>query len=189
MGWLFAVALGLHRGAEGGGRVVALALVPIALGHAVAVAATVAAFLLLGRWIDGALVQKLAGLLLIGWAAFLWLYGHRHRVRFGMRTGLLGLFAWSFVMATGHGAGLMLWPVVAPLCAAAGNAGSLLAGPIATALGAVAVHTAAMLAVTGIIALAVYRWIGVGILKSAWINFDALWVATLLGLGVLLLAL
>jgi len=33
------------------------------------------------------------------------LYGHRHRVRVGMQTGMVGLGLWSFTMATGHGAG------------------------------------------------------------------------------------
>lgn len=189
MGWLFAVALGLHRGGAGGGRTVAVALLPIAIGHALAVAAAVIAFVLIGRWLDAVLMRKLSGLMLVGWACLLGLYGHHRRVRFGMRTGLLGLLVWSFLMATGHGAGLMLWPAVAPLCAAAGSAGNLLAGPMAIALAAVALHTAAMLAVTGIVALAVYRWIGLALLRSAWVNFDALWIAALLALGLLLLAL
>jgi hypothetical protein len=180
------VALGLHRGEA---RVVLLALLPIALGHACAVAAAILAFVLLGQWVDAALVRKLAAGLLIGWAAYLWLYGHHGRVRFGMRTGLLGLFAWSFLMATGHGAGLMLWPAVAPLCGpgATGSA-AIGGGPWLVALAAVGAHTIAMLIVTGLVAVAVYRWIGVGILKSAWINFDALWIGALLALGILLLA-
>lgn len=186
MGWLFAVALGLHRGET---RTVLVSLVPIAFGHAFAVGAQILGFVLLGQWIDGALVQKIAAGLLIGWAAYLWRYGHHGRVRFGFRTGLLGLFAWSFLMASAHGAGIMLWPAIAPLCSpGATNSAAAFAGPLPTALAAVALHTAAMLAVTGAVAVAVYRWIGVGILKSAWINFDALWIGALLALGILLLA-
>jgi hypothetical protein len=56
-----------------------------------------------------------AGVLLVGWAVYHWRWGHRHRVRIGMQTGLLGLALWSFLMATAHGAGLMLWPVLMPL--------------------------------------------------------------------------
>lgn len=49
MGWLFAVALGLHRNSQ---RIVLLSLVPIAIGHAIAVAAVLAAVLVLGAsWI------------------------------------------------------------------------------------------------------------------------------------------
>jgi hypothetical protein len=55
-----------------------------------------------------------SGLLLLGWAGYHWRYGHRHRVRFGMQTGVLGLAVWSFLMATAHGAGLMLWPALMP---------------------------------------------------------------------------
>ena len=41
MGWLFAVALGLHRHSR---QVVVLALVPIALGHALSIAVVLAAY-------------------------------------------------------------------------------------------------------------------------------------------------
>ena len=61
----------------------------------------------------GAVVLAL-GLLLLGWAAYHALYGARHRVRFGMTVGYAGLAAWSFLMASAHGAGLMLIPVVLP---------------------------------------------------------------------------
>ena len=49
MGWLFAVALGLHRGNR---RTVLLSLVPITVGHAAAVAAALIAVLALGLVID-----------------------------------------------------------------------------------------------------------------------------------------
>ena len=51
MGWLFAVALGLQRGSE---RIVLLALAPIAIGHAAAVAAVLIGFLALGFLVDRA---------------------------------------------------------------------------------------------------------------------------------------
>src|SRR5918995_1215244 len=78
MGWLFAVALGLHRHSR---AVVGWSLLPIAAGHAAAVAITVALFVLLGAVIDSAIVTRAAGLILIGWAAYHALYGHRRRVR------------------------------------------------------------------------------------------------------------
>ena len=85
--------------------------------------------------------------LLIGWAVYQRLYGSRHRVRVGMRTGMAGLVLWSFLMATAHGAGLMLVPVLLPIERGASHAGHG-GGPLAEshslglALGAVAVHTA-----------------------------------------------
>src|SRR5262245_36487607 len=112
MGWLFAVALGLHRGSQ---RIVLLSLVPIAVGHAAAVAAVLLAVLALGLVVDHTMLIRLAAIVLIAWAAWHALYGHQRRVRVGMQTGLLGLVLWSFLMASAHGAGLMLIPALAPI--------------------------------------------------------------------------
>ena len=65
----------------------------------------------LGLVVDQRVLEIAAGLVLLGWAAYYAAYGHRHRVRVGMTTGMLGLGVWSFLMATAHGAGLMLVPV------------------------------------------------------------------------------
>src|SRR5215831_20710021 len=96
MGWLFAVALGLHRASQ---RVVLVSLIPIAVGHAAAVAAVLLAVLALGLVIDHTMLIRLAAVVLIAWAAWHGLYGHQRRVRVGMQTGLLGLVLWSFLMA------------------------------------------------------------------------------------------
>src|SRR5829696_6654530 len=125
MGWLFAVALGLNRRSQ---TAVLLALAPLALGHAAAIAVAIAAVLALGLIVDHTTLMRLAGALLLGWALWHVAYGHRQRVRVGMQTGLLGLGLWSFLMASAHGAGLMLIPVVVPLCLAGGAAQELTAG-------------------------------------------------------------
>jgi hypothetical protein len=182
MGWLFAVALGLHRQSR---AAVYLSLLPIAFGHALSVGLLGAAFVLAGFLVDARALGIASGLLLIGWAIYHWRYGHRHRVRVGMQTGLLGLALWSFLMATAHGAGLMLWPVLMPLCFP-GTPGADGGGPAALALMGVTVHTLAMLAVTAAVASAVYEWIGVALLRRAWLNLDAVWVVALLAAGVLL---
>ena len=181
MGWLFAVALGLHRGSRG---VVLRSLVPIALGHALAIAVVVAVVAATALVIDGMVLRRAAGLVLVAWAVYHALYGSRHRVRFGMQVGFLGLLAWSFLMAGAHGAGLMLVPVLMPLCltGAVGASDSTL-----TSLAAVGLHTAAMLAVTAAIALLVYDWLGVGVLRRGWINLDLLWTAALIATGAVLL--
>ncbi|HEY6993439.1 MAG TPA: hypothetical protein VH397_07010 [Xanthobacteraceae bacterium] len=183
MGWLFAVALGLHRHDA---RIVWLSVGPIALGHALSVALVAAAFVWLGVLIDARALGVACGLALIGWALYHWSYGHRHRVRFGLQTGLLGLAAWSFLMATAHGAGLMLWPALMPLCAAAGSEPGR-AGAMTTALLGVGLHTLAMLTVTTAIAVAVYHFVGVEILRRAWINLDLVWTLALLLAGAWLL--
>ena len=183
MGWLFAVALGLHQHDR---RIVWLSAIPIALGHALSVAIVAGAFFWAGLIVDAHMLRIGAGLLLIGWALYHWRYGHRHRVRFGMRTGLIGLGVWSFLMATAHGAGLMLWPVLMPLCVAAAAEPDS-AGPLVTALIGIGVHTLAMLAVTTALAVAVYEWIGLEILRSAWINVDLVWTWALIAAGVWLL--
>ena len=185
MGWLFAVALGLHRRSR---SVVWLALAPIAVGHAASIFIVVAVVMLLGLVVNLDWLARAAGLVLLGWAAWHWKYGHRHRVRVGMQTGMAGLMLWSFLMATAHGAGLMLVPLVLPLCLAGSPAAELTAaGSLTVSLAAVGVHTTAMLATTGAVAAAVYEWIGLAFLRRGWINLDLVWVLALAGAGVILL--
>jgi len=183
MGWLFAVALGLNRGNR---RIVLLSLGPIALGHAAAVGAVLLGVVTLGLILHHTMLMRAAALVLIGWAVWHAVYGHRQRLRVGMQTGLAGLLLWSFLMATAHGAGLMLIPIVLPICTSPGanmNPG----GAIPLALAAVAVHTLAMLAAIAAISVSVYEWAGVGFLRRGWINLDWIWVAALLVCGVILL--
>jgi len=186
MGWLFAAALGLNRGSE---RLVWLSLLPIGLGHTVAVAIIVFIALGLGLVLDTGLLQRLGAVILFAWAAWHVLYGRRHKVRFGMQVGLGGLFLWSFLMANAHGAGLMLVPAVIPLCLAASPAHQLTAsGSLPVALAALGLHTGVMLATIGIIAIVVYKWLGVAFLRRGWINFDLLWTIALIVCGIILLA-
>lgn len=185
MGWLFAVALGLNRGSQ---RIVLLSLLPIALGHAAAVAAVLLLVLLLGLVVTPRVLAGVAAAILIAWAAWHALRGHRMRVRVGMQTGLLGLAAWSFMMASAHGAGLMLVPVLLPICMTDAPGAALTAdGSVALGLAALALHSAAMLATIAAIAIVVYRWVGLALLRSAWINLDAIWIGALAASGVLVL--
>jgi hypothetical protein len=185
MGWLFAVALGLHRHSQ---NVVLLSLVPIAIGHALAVALVLTAVLALGLVLDWMILSRLTGLVLIGWAIWHASYGHRRRVRVGMQTGMAGLALWSFLMAGAHGAGLMLIPVVVPLCLAAAPAQELTAsGSLPVAATALAVHTGTMLATIAVISIVVYKWIGVTFLRRGWINLDLVWTLALGACGAVLL--
>lgn len=184
MGWSFAVALGLHRQER---NTLWLALVPIALGHAASVAVVALVFLWVGWLVDGRALRLGAALVLIGWALYHWRFGHRHRVRFGMQVGLAGLFAWSFLMATGHGAGLMVWPALMPICLPGGAGALPVSGPLAAGLAGVGVHTLAMLSVTAVFAATVYEWVGLEVLRQAWLNIDGLWVTALVATGMLML--
>ena len=184
MGWLFAVALGLHRESR---AVVLTSLLPIAVGHAASVALVAILAMAAGVAVDRRLIQILTGILLIGWAIYHALA--RHRVRFGMRVSHLGLAVWSFLMATSHGAGLMLIPFLMPLEAMAREGHHFgLGDSLFLALAGVAAHSLAMLATTGAVAIAVHDWIGIAILRRAWVNMDRLWTLALVATGLLLLA-
>lgn len=193
MGWLFAVALGLQTGERGA---VARALPPIALGHAASIAIVALIVVLAQRTLDPLPLQLAAAAALVGFGLYRLQRGYRHRLRAGMLAGAGDLVIWSFLMATAHGAGLMIVPVLLklPLCAPPGvvldtHAALMatLAGSLWTGLLAVAVHTAAMLLMAGAIAWLVLRWLGLGVLRSGWINLDLLWSTTLIGVGVVFL--
>ena len=191
MGWLFAVGLGLQRRS---GVAVVQALPPIALGHAVSIALVAAALGLVRAAIDATLLRIAAALCLIAFGAYHLLRGYRHQFRVGMQVGFLDLALWSFLMATAHGAGLMVMPVLLELPAGAAPAHgshdavvSALAGSLWTGLLAVTVHTAAMLIAAGAIAWLIYAWIGLAVLRRAWINLDVIWSAVLIGTGLIFL--
>lgn len=181
MGWLFAVGLGMHRN---GRRTVQLALLPMAVGHALSISVTVASVMTLGTVIDTAAIRLISGGVLIVWAGYHLVYGHRHRVRVGMTVSAMGLALWSFLMATAHGAGLMLVPALLPLCT---SMPAIWSGSLLISLAAVAVHTFATLIVTGLIALVVHEWLGLAFLRRSWINFDLLWTGGLVATGTLLI--
>jgi len=151
-GWMAAASWGVRSG----DRTQALrALVPIAVGHATSVA-LVAAVVAFGLSIDHLVLQAVAGGLLLVVAVY----------HLSARTGQVarapvrhaGLALWSFMMSTAHGAGLMLVPALIPLCIANAPAREITAsGSLTLALAAVGVHTAAMLAVTGVIATGACR--------------------------------
>jgi hypothetical protein len=186
MGWLFAVALGFHRRRR---SVVVQSLIPIAIGHLLSIAAVAETVLVLGVIIDRRPLLMVAGGGLILWAVYHLAYGSRHPVRIGMQTGLAGLLVWSFLMASAHGAGLMLVPAVISLCFSGGEPSSMIvAGGLVTSLAAAGLHTTVMVSISGIIAILVYDWIGVGFLRRGWINFDWLWTGALGTTGIIILA-
>jgi hypothetical protein len=184
MGWLFAVALAMHRKSR---RVLWLSLIPIAIGHAVSIAAVAAAVVTFGLVVDRRLLEIAAGVFLLSWAVYFAVYGHRHRVRVGMQASMTGLGVWSFLMATAHGAGLMLVPFIIPLCLSASPSHEISAQSFPVALAAVGVHIAVILAVIAAISSIVYESVGVAFLRYGWINLDRFWIAALAVTGLILI--
>jgi hypothetical protein len=189
MGWLFAVALGMQ---EEKGSAVGKALVPIAIGHALAIGVVVMAVAFLGLMLPREAMRYPAAALLIGLGIFS-LVRHCHPRWVRMQVGFRDLTLWSFLMASAHGAGLMVVPVLlgsSTVEAADRMAGHQHAamGTPAAALIATAVHTGAYLAVTGLVAWVVYRKLGLAILRKAWLNLNFVWAAALILTGVVTLA-
>src|SRR5919107_623482 len=198
MGWLFAVALGLQ---ERRLRAVLIALGPIALGHALAIGLAAVVVGMLGVVIPQRALLALGGTALLGFAAYKVATRFRHPRWVGMRVGPRELVLWSFLMASAHGAGLMLVPVLVQLrgegmssaLAHASHLGHVGHPPVAAsdallpALAAVGLHSLTMLAVAGVVALVVYQKLGVEVLRRAWINLDFIWAGTLIVVGTIAL--
>jgi hypothetical protein len=189
MGWLFAVALRMQ---ERKGSAVAKALVPIALGHALSIGSVVLAAAFLGMALPREAIRYPVAALLLGLGIYSMLRHHHPRwVR--MQVSFRDLTLWSFLIATAHGAGLMVLPVLlgSSTVEAAGRMTghshiSAAASPMAALL-ATAVHTAAYLAATGLIAWVVYSKLGLAILRKAWLNLNLVWAAALMVASVVAL--
>ena len=185
-GWMFAAAWGVR--ARDGAQVWR-ALLPIAIGHAASVA-VVACALVQGMSMDRTLVRGLAGALLVAAASYRLLRGAGQRAPVDAQAGHAGIALWSFLMATAHGAGLMLVPGLVPLCLADNPAREITAsGSLVLALAAVGVHTAAMLATTGVIATGVCRGVAMYPRLLSGTAPRHVWTAALAVVGTLLLAL
>ena len=189
MGWLFAVALGMQ---ERKGSAVARALAPIALGHALAIGSVVIGAAFLGIALPRAAIRYPLAAILFGLGIFS-LVRHYHPRWVRMQVGFRDLTIWSFLMASAHGAGLMVLPVL--LGSSTVEASDQMAGhhhmsaptsPLAALL-ATAVHTTGYLAVTGLTAWVVYRKFGLALLRKAWLNLNVVWAAALVVTGVVTL--
>ncbi|MBK8003764.1 MAG: hypothetical protein IPK12_07390 [Gemmatimonadetes bacterium] len=191
MGWLFAVALGLQ---EGRGAAVWRALGPLAAGHAAAVALAVAVAAALGAVLPLGVLRWGVAALLLGFALHRVLL-NRHPRFGGMRVSQPELAVWSFLMASAHGAGLMVVPVLLSEDLAPSHAhhhlpqrASLVASPAHDALLATAIHTAGYLLVTGLLAVVVYHKLGLRLLRTAWVNLDLLWAGALVVTAVVVVS-
>jgi hypothetical protein len=188
MGWLFAVALGMQ---EKDGRAVGKSLVPIAIGHMFAIGVVVLAAVLLGTALPSAGMRYPVAAVLVGLGIYRFVR-HRHPRWVRMQVGFRDLIVWSFLMASAHGAGLMVLPVLLgsrPSLEAATDAPghthlSTRVRPALWGLLATSVHTVGYLAVTGAVAWVVYWKLGLALLRSAWLNLDVVWATALVITGV-----
>jgi hypothetical protein len=196
MGWLFALSLGLQEKKR---KAVLGALPPIALGHAFSVGTILGLTMLARATLPHGTLKVLA-------ASILFVFGlprlvrSRHPRWVGMRVTFGDLTFWSFMMASAHGAGLMLVPLfvgssgkalvyagrlepelgIEPFCSASMAPFSNLAALLIS----VAIHTLGHLLVAGLVALLVYEKLGLTILQKAWFNIDLVWVVALIASGL-----
>ena len=183
MGWLFAVALGLQERRR---TAVAWSLVPITLGHALAIAVAIAVAGVLGLAVSLGHLKLIVAAALCAFGGYRFIR-HRHPKGGGMRVGFRDLTLWSFLMASAHGAGLMVLPVLFGLSAAEHAGHSAGAQSLPTASLAVGIHTAGYLAITALVAAIVYEWVGLAVLRTAWVNMDLIWAGALVLTGLLTL--
>jgi hypothetical protein len=173
MGWLFAVARGMQEHAT---KAVARALVPITLGHALSIGLVLALAGLIQIVLPLGYVQMVVAGALIS-LGILRILRRRHFAWGGMQVGFRDLTLWSFLMASAHGAGLMVLPIVMPM----EHEHMHMAG--GTGVTATLVHTVGYLSVTAVVALLVYRKFGLALLRKAWFNLDLVWAAALIVTG------
>jgi hypothetical protein len=187
MGWLFAVALGMQEKRR---AAVYEALLPLALGHALAVVSAVAIAVAIGAVIPLGILRWLLAAILL-YLGISRLFRHHHPRGSGMKVGMGGLTLWSFLMASAHGAGLMVVPLFLGLTmSAAGHAHhDIGASSASVAFLATGAHAAGYLLVTALVAALVFEKLGVALLRRAWFNLDRIWAVALLATGGLSLAL
>ena len=197
MGWLFAVALGLQEQKR---SAVLRALPPITLGHALSIGIVIAAVLLARISLPHLALRITAAAILVAFGSYR-LVRSRYPTCVGMRVGFGDLTLWSFIVASAHGAGLMLIPLflASPAAPHVHHTSShksveqIYASGFANfntpflLTGSVAVHTLGYVLVTGVIAILVYEKLGVGMLRRAWFNIDLFWMLALIITGAFIL--
>ncbi|WP_327007811.1 hypothetical protein OHA72_11345 [Dactylosporangium sp. NBC_01737] len=186
MGWLLAVANGVQERSR---AAVLRALAPVAAGHAASIFVVAGLVSALQSVVATRFVAIGGGVVLVGFG--LWrAVSRRHVGAPGLHLSAAQLAGWSFLMSSVHGAGLMLVPVlVANPPAGVGHDHGAGGDPLWMGFLATGVHTAAMVAVAGAIALLVYQTVGLRLERLARVDLDTVWAVALVGAGVATVAL
>lgn len=175
MGWPLAVSAALM---DKSSRALRMALLALAAGHFLAMSLVLLPFSLvsaLQQW--NTQIRITAGTLVVLMGLYLLI--NRKHPRYLARVEPTRLALWSFLAAMAHGAGLML----VPLFLAMNEGGdSVLNNALAAVLVAGA-HTLAMALACGLIALVIYRWLGLKFLTRTWFNLDIVWALSLVLVG------
>jgi hypothetical protein len=191
MGWPLAVSAGLM---ERSSRALGAALVPLTVGHLLAMLLVLLPFALLVTLVEWQRqIQIGASLIVIGFGIFRLVERRHPRALARIRPTQLGL--WSFAVAIAHGAGLMLVPIYLGLCREADldkgheAAGTLINANLGMAALVAAAHAGAMIAAGGCLAWLVYRYLGLKFVSRSWFNLDTSWAASLILVGAIALVL
>ncbi len=199
MGWLFALSLGLQSQNE---KAIWKSLLPIATGHALSLLLVTVTVVAGAQFLPAFFLEIVTALVLISFGIYKIFNYYRHPRWVGMQVGMRDLTWWSFLMATAHGAGLMIAPLVLSMTMSStemhmdhmmmtgdhmAHQASMGAGLNPEVTLGILVHTFAMLAVMALVAWFVYKKLGLRILRSHWINFDLIWAAALLIVGAIAL--
>ena len=181
MGWLFAVSRGMQERSR---RAVVRSLLPIAIGHELALVVVAAVVLLAAEVVDPGALHVAAAAVLFAFGIFRFVRPRAHPRWTTMRVNGRELTLWSFLMSSAHGAGLIVAPVLIGIGSASAStdaeehvhASADVASLAADGIG-LALHVGAMVLVMGVVAVLVYDRLGVAVLRKAWLNTDQLWAA------------
>ena len=187
MGWPLAVSAALM---DGGRRALLAALGALAVGHFLAMIVILLPFAAMTALVEWQREIRIGAALVV--IAFgVWLLFNRRHPRFLARVPPSRLALWSFLVANAHGAGLMLVPIYLGLCSPgeldAGHqaAAALMSRNAGLSIVVAGVHTTAMIASGGAIALVVYYWLGLKFLSKAWFDLDVIWALSLVLVGAI----
>lgn len=187
MGWPLAVSAALMERKQ---RALLGALGPLAIGHFAAMFLIILPFSMLAVLVFWQReIRIAAALLLIAFGLFRFI-NRRHPLLLA-RIAPTRLALWSFVVAISHGAGLMLVPIylglfqAEELASSQQAASALMANNILMALLVSFVHGVAMIASGGLMAILVYRWLGLTFVSRSWFNLDGFWALSLIAIGLI----
>lgn len=185
MGWLFALSLGLQQRSE---RAIFKALLPITAGHFASLALVALLVAAGSQLVSLTTLEVVAAVVLVAFGLYKLFRYSRHPRWVGMKVGSRDLFLWSFLMATAHGAGLMVAPFLVDIAGPHASHLAHASGEVGARLVlAVALHMASMLAVMALVAWVVYKRASLAVLRRRWINFDLIWAVSLIVVGALAL--